>query len=140
MIARVALIAALSMTTLAFAGDTSLRQAPTIYAFTNVTVLAMDAERLVADRTVIVRGDRIENVGSSTTIDVPAGAVRIDGRGKYLMPGLAEMHAHIMGAGAQGNAGEALNKDILLLYLANGITSIRAMLGAPNQLLPIYQR
>lgn len=135
MIARVALIAALSMTTLAFAGDTSLRQAPTIYAFTNVTVLAMDAERLVADRTVIVRGDRIEHVGSSTTIDVPAGAVRIDGRGKYLMPGLAEMHAHIMGAGAQGNAGEALNKDILLLYLANGITSIRAMLGAPNQLV-----
>jgi len=131
----IALIATLATTTLSFARGTPPRQAATVYAFTNVTVLAMDAERLVADQTVIVRGDRIENVGPSTKVDVPAGAVRIDGRGKYLMPGLAEMHAHIMGAGAQGNADEAMNKDILLLYLANGITSIRAMLGTPNQLV-----
>src|SRR5690348_13247576 len=133
--ARVALIAALATTLVAFARLSLPRHAPTIYAFTNVSVLAMDAERLVADQTVIVRDDRIEIVGPSARVDVPASAVRIDGRGKYLMPGLAEMHAHIMAAGAQGNAGEALNKDILLLYVANGITSIRAMLGTPNQLV-----
>src|SRR4051794_578683 len=50
-IARVALIATLATTTLAIARGAPLRQAPTIYAFTNVTVLAMDAERLVADQT-----------------------------------------------------------------------------------------
>ena len=133
--AWVALIAALAMASLALTRGSSLPQAPGVYAFTNVAVLAMDGERLAADQTVIVRGDRIENVGSSTTVNVPGGAVRIDGRGKYLMPGLAEMHAHIMAAGAQGNADEAMNKDILLLYLANGITSIRAMLGTPNQLV-----
>ena len=133
--ARIALVTALSAMTLASAQRASVRHAPTIYAFTNVAVLAMDAERLVADQTVVVRDDRIELVGPSTTVAVPASATRIDGRGKYLMPGLAEMHAHIMGAQAQGNAGEAINKDILLLYLANGITSIRAMLGTPNQLL-----
>src|SRR4051812_27527102 len=132
---RLTLVAALATTTLAFVPREPLRHAPTIYAFTNVTVLAMDAERLVADQTVIVRDDRIEIVGPSRTVGVLAGATRIDGRGKYLMPGLAEMHAHIMAAGAQGNADEALNRDILLLYLANGITSIRAMLGTPNQLV-----
>ena len=135
MTTRVALVAALAATTLAFARRAPLRRAPTTYAFTNVAVLAMDAERLVADQTVIVQSDHIEIVGPSKTVAVPASATRIDGRGKYLMPGLAEMHAHIMAAQAQGNAGEALNKDILLLYLANGITSIRAMLGTPNQLV-----
>ena len=135
MTARTALITTLATTTLAFARRSPARHAPTIYAFTNVSVLAMDAERLVADQTVIVRDDRIETVGPSATVNVPANATRIDGRGKHLMPGLAEMHAHIMAAGAQGNAGEAINKDILLLYVANGITSIRAMLGTPNQLV-----
>jgi imidazolonepropionase-like amidohydrolase len=134
-IGRVALIATLATTSLAFARRSPPPHAPTIYAFTNVAVLAMDAERLVTDQTVIVRDDRIETVGPSAKVEVPASATRIDGRGKYLMPGLAEMHAHIMGAGAQGNADEALNRDILLLYLANGITSIRAMLGTPNQLV-----
>src|ERR1041385_5752129 len=113
---RLTLVAALATTTLALARREPLRHAPTIYAFTNVSVLAMDAERLLADQTVIVRDDRIEIVGPSTTVAVPASATRIDGRGKYLMPGLAEMHAHVMAARAQGNEGEALNKDILLLY------------------------
>ncbi len=132
---RLRVIAALAATTLAFATRDVSHRAPTIYAFTNVSVLAMTGEQLAADQTVIVRDDRIERVGAATTVSVPAGATRIDGRGKYLMPGLAEMHAHIMGAQAQGNADEALNKDILLLYVANGITSIRAMLGTPNQLV-----
>ena len=61
---------------------------------------------------------------------IPSGATRIDGRGKYLMPGLAEMHAHIPG----GNAPEQTVRDIFALYIANGITTIRGMLGAPNQL------
>ena len=54
----------------------------------------------------------------------------IQGRGKFLMPGLAEMHAHLPGA----NAPAQLAPDILFLYVANGITTIRGMLGAPNQL------
>ena len=128
--ARIALMAALAATTLGLA-----RRAPSIYAFTNVSVLAMDGERLLPDQTVIVRGDRIESIGPASKVTIPSGAMRIDGRGKYLMPGLAEMHAHVMDSRAQGNADETLNKDILLLYVANGITSIRAMLGTPNQLV-----
>ena len=104
-------------------------------AFVDVNVIPMDRQRVVGGQTVIVRGDRIEAVGPTRSTRVPAGAVQIDGRGKYLMPGLAEMHAHVLPAQAQGNADERLNRDIFFLYIANGITTIRAMLGAPNQLV-----
>ena len=109
--------------------------APAAVAFVDVNVIPMDRERVLAGQTVIVRGDRIETVGPAVGTRVPAGAARIDGRGKYLMPGLAEMHAHVLPAQAPGNADERLNRDIFFLYVANGITTIRAMLGAPNQLV-----
>jgi imidazolonepropionase-like amidohydrolase len=105
-----------------------------VVAFVDVNVIPMDRQRVIVGQTVVVRGDRVEAVGPTSSTRVPAGAVRIDGRGKYLMPGLAEMHAHVLPAQAPGNADERLNRDIFFLYVANGITTIRAMLGAPNQL------
>ena len=103
-----------------------------VTAFENVTVIPLDRDGAVAGQTVIVRGEKIVSVGPSARAQVPAGATRIDGRGKFLMPGLAEMHAHVVGP--QNPNHEAVNRDIMFLYVANGITSIRAMLGAPNQL------
>jgi imidazolonepropionase-like amidohydrolase len=99
-------------------------------AITNVTVLPMDGERTLADQTVIVQGGRIRAVGPAATTTVPAGATRIDGRGKYLMPGLAEMHAHV----PPGSPTDEQLADIMFLYIANGITTIRGMLGAPYQI------
>ena len=110
-------------------------QTPPVTAFVDVTTIPMDRERTVTRQTVIVRGDRIVAAGPVASTPVPDGARRIDGRGKFLMPGLAEMHAHVLGPQAAGNAEEQLNKDIFFLYVANGITTIRAMLGAPNQLV-----
>ena len=104
--------------------------APGPVAFVDVTVVPMDRERVLEGQTVIVRDGRIASVEPSARARIPSGATRIDGRGKYLMPGLAEMHAHIPGA----NAPEQTVRDIFTLYIANGITTIRGMLGAPNQL------
>jgi imidazolonepropionase-like amidohydrolase len=101
-------------------------------AFVDVAVVPLDHNRTLDHQTVVVQGDRIVALGPVSGTPVPPGATRIDGRGKYLMPGLAEMHAHVVG-GANPNH-EAINRDIMFLYIANGITSIRAMLGAPNQL------
>lgn len=101
-------------------------------AFVDVNVVPMDRERVLERQTVVVSGDRITALGPSSSTTVPAGATRIDGRGKYLMPGLAEMHAHVVGGNNPNH--EQLNRDIMFLYVANGITSIRAMLGAPNQI------
>jgi len=103
---------------------------PTTVAFTNVTVIPMDRERALADHTVVVRGDRIVALGPSREVQVPAESTRVDGRGKFLMPGMAEMHAHIPG----GNATEADMHRTLALFAANGITTIRGMLGEPRHL------
>lgn len=104
-------------------------QAPSI-AFTHATVIPMDRERSLADYTVIVRGDRIVEVGPSSRVRVPAGATEVSARGKFLIPGLAEMHAHVPGDQAPA---EFTNR-VLALYVLNGVTTIRSMLGAPGHL------
>jgi imidazolonepropionase-like amidohydrolase len=106
-------------------------QTPQTVAFTNVTVVPLDRPGAIADQTVVVRGDRIAAIGPSAKMQVPADAVRIDGRGKFLMPGMAEMHAHIPGG---QNATDADMQRALLLFAANGITTIRGMLGEPRHL------
>ena len=63
---------------------------------------------------------------------MPAGALQIDGRGKYLMPGLADMHVHLFpGAGQQYD----LSSQQLQLFLANGVTTIRNMIGKPEHVM-----
>lgn len=106
-------------------------QAPTTIAFTNVTVVPLDRERTLADHTVVVRDGRIASITPSAAAKVPPDATRIDGRGKFLMPGMAEMHAHIPGGPA---ATDADMHRTLLLFAANGITTIRGMLGEPRHL------
>jgi imidazolonepropionase-like amidohydrolase len=129
------LAAAQSASSPAASAPTRATTAQPVVAFTDVTVIPMDRDRVIAGQTVIVHDDRTEAIGPARRTGIPAGAIRIDGRGKYLMPGLAEMHAHVLSAQAPGNADERLNRDIFFLYVANGITTIRAMLGAPNQLV-----
>ncbi|GBC83114.1 Adenine deaminase [bacterium HR10] len=99
-------------------------------AFLHVNVIPMTAERILEDHTVLVRGDRIVEIGPSARVNVPEGAVRIEGRGYYLLPGLGEMHGHIPPPQAPREYLEA----ILFLYLSNGVTTVRGMLGAPGQL------
>ncbi len=95
-------------------------------AFVNVNVVPFDRERVVAGQTVIVRDGRIAEIGPADKTTVPAGALQIDGRGKYLMPGLADMHVHLYpGAGQPDD----LASQQLQLFLANGVTTIRNMIG-----------
>lgn len=98
--------------------------------FTNVSVLPMDRDVVLRDQTVVVRNGRIDQIGASKGIKAPAGAAEVDGRGKFLMPALAEMHAHIPG----GKAPEAASERTLLLYIAGGATTIRGMQGDPRHL------
>ncbi len=95
----------------------------------NVTVVPMDEDRVLPGRTVVIRDGRIANV-TEEEVEISAGAREIDGEGKFLMPGLAEMHAHVPGGGEEA----AYREDVLFLYLANGVTLIRGMLGDPIHL------
>ena len=128
---RVLLTVAAATATLGISHEPRTRAAQGTFAFVDVSVLPMDRDRVLAGQTVVVRDGRITAVGPSASVRIPTEAQRIDGKGKFLMPGLAEMHAHVQGP----NAPPELNRDIMFLYIANGVTTIRAMLGAPNQLI-----
>ncbi|MGH9937262.1 MAG: amidohydrolase family protein, partial [Blastocatellia bacterium] len=122
-------LATTNLTPARSAKEQTATKAPSV-AFVNVNVVPMDRERVIERQTVIVRDGRIAEIGPANKIKVPDGATRIDGTGKYLMPGLAEMHGHIPPPQAPKEYTEA----VLFLYVANGVTTVRGMLGAPNQL------
>jgi imidazolonepropionase-like amidohydrolase len=104
--------------------------ADSVVAFVGVTVIPMDRQRVVPGQTVVVRGDRIVAMGPSGEVKIPAGGRRVEARGKFLMPGLAEMHAHIPG----GETPDSVLERTLFLYVSRGITTIRGMLGHPRHL------
>jgi imidazolonepropionase-like amidohydrolase len=122
---RACLLTAVAMTL-----QGSAAQPDKTVAFTNVAVVSMESDRILRDHTVIVSADRIMVMGPAATTPVPDGTLRVDGRGKYLMPGLAEMHGHI----PPPTAPQAFTNDVLFLYVANGVTTVRGMQGAPGQL------
>jgi imidazolonepropionase-like amidohydrolase len=107
--------------------DALLQSAESIVAFVGVNVLPMDSERTLADHTVIVADERVAAIGPAGSVDVPESAVIIEGAGKWLLPGLGEMHAHVP---PDGEAAER----VLFLYLSQGITTARGMLGQPGHL------
>lgn len=92
---------------------------PGASAFIDVTLVAMVDETELPHQTVVVRGDRIVAVGRLGEVEIPDDARRIDGRGQWLMPGLTDGHVHVWG------------EDELLLFVANGVTTVRNMWGAP---------
>ncbi len=98
------------------------------YAITNVSVLPMNSEQLLPNQTVLIENGKIKSINTSSTYNAKQV---IDGTGKYLMPGLTEMHAHIPVA-TEGN--DSLVTETLFLYLSQGITNIRGMLGNPYHL------
>lgn len=119
---------ALSVSTLAALAPASAQQP---VAFVNVNVVPMDRERVLTDQTVIVENGKITAVGPAARTTVPANAVRVDGRGKYLTPGIAEMHGHV----PQANPNALLTpENVLFLYIAGGATTVRGMQGHPSQL------
>ncbi|MET0551951.1 MAG: amidohydrolase family protein [Vicinamibacteria bacterium] len=109
--------------------------APPSIAIENVTVIPMDRERVLRDHTVVVEGRRITAIGPSASTKVPDGATRIDGRGKFLLPGLTEMHAHFLGPQGIQAYGEPVADRFLYLNVAAGVTTVRGMIGGPRDLL-----
>src|SRR5689334_9675120 len=89
----------------------------------DVTVVPMSQGGELAHRSVVVRGDRIVAVAPSAGLTVPAGVTRIDGRGKWLMPGLTDMHVHVFG------------DDQLAMFVAAGVTTIRNMYGSDQHVV-----
>ena len=102
-------------------------------AFVDVSLVPMDSARAVPGQTVVVRDGRIVALGPATATAVPEGAEVIDGRGRYLMPGLADMHVHLTHPEAGGYYHEDNGASFDLL-LAHGVTTVRNMWGTPGLL------
>lgn len=97
-------------------------------AFINVNVVPMDIEHTLAGQTVIVQNGMIAEIGPATKVEVSAESLKIDGKGKYLMPGLADLHVHLQ------DDGEEENRALFQLFLANGVTTILNLYGTPHHL------
>lgn len=107
-------------------------------AFTNISVIPMTGEDILNNYTVIVEKDRVITVAPSADVSPDDNTTIIDGSGKYLIPGLAEMHGHVPPTDPPDNAPSYYTdqyvEHTLFLYVAAGITTVRGMLGWPNQL------
>lgn len=97
--------------------------------FNHVNVIPMDRERVLENQAVVVKGGKIVSVTDAGKANYASNATIIEARGKYLIPGLAEMHAHVPPIDDM----EPM-KEVLMLFAANGITTIRGMLGHPRHL------
>lgn len=96
--------------------------------FKNANVISMTSPKVEKGMSVVVADGRIVEVAKKPKVAKDAKVV--DATGKFLMPGLAEMHGHVPPLNAPNNQTE----DVLFLYVANGITTVRGMLGFPGQL------
>jgi imidazolonepropionase-like amidohydrolase len=102
-------------------------------AIEHVTILPMTVEgTALADMTVIVRDGRIVAVTPATGAEVTGDLRRIDGRGKWLMPGLTDMHVHVENARGmrlalnkpEVSASAIRNEDVFAPYIANGVVQV----------------
>ena len=108
------------------------KNASRLVAFVNVNVIPMDKQRVLQKQNVIIRNGVIAEIGDANRIKIPRGAQRIDGTGKYLIPGLTDMHVHLF---TDDEFPDHLAEDEFKIMIAYGVTTIRLMIGTPEQLV-----
>jgi imidazolonepropionase-like amidohydrolase len=106
---------------------------PPSLAIAHVTLIDGTGATPLADMTVFVADERIAAIGPSRSVFIPRSTKTLDATGKFLMPGLVDMHAHLTGASEPSGSREF----ILPLLLANGITTVRDMGGDLDSLLKL---
>ena len=129
-------LGALVVVVVALLGGVRPSQDVHVVAFERVTVIPMDRERTLPAQTVIVQDGRIVELGPAADVKVPAGVTRIDGDARFLLPTLSEMHAHLSSdyvapyAAGRFKTPEQAMERVLLMYVLNGIGTIRNMVGS----------
>ncbi|MGH8029411.1 MAG: amidohydrolase family protein, partial [Arenimonas sp.] len=92
-------------------------------AITDVTVVDVAHGRSHGPRTVLIEAGRIVAIGAPGRVAIPGGAQRVDGRGRYLVPGLVDMHVHLF-----NNASHRPPNDWTFpMFVAHGVTAVREM-------------
>lgn len=101
------------------------------FAITNVSVIPMTSDTVLEKHTIVVKNGKITQLAPSRLSKIPRGLAVIDGTGKYLMPGLFDMHAHFFEE--QGSHRDTKQAELMVM-LANGLTTVRIMAGHPAYL------
>jgi imidazolonepropionase-like amidohydrolase len=114
-------------------GGCSRPQSASPLAITHVAVIDATGAPAQSDMTVVIADHLIAAVGPSPGLPVPRDAQIIDGRGKFLIPGLVDSHLHLTGSGEPAGSREF----VVPLLLANGITTVRDMGGYLESLEPL---
>ena len=89
----------------------------------NSTVFDSERKKMVPAQTVVIRGERIESVGKQNELKIPSDAYVLDGRRKYLIPGLIDAHVHLTHVLYQSYM---TGDEILPFFLAHGVTTVRS--------------
>jgi Amidohydrolase family len=97
------------------------------FALIGVNIIPMSAPGMRIAQTVVVRNGTIAFIGPVLSTPVPKNTLKIDGSGKYLIPGLTDSHVHL-----QDRA--SINRIVFDLFLANGVTTIVNLRGTPAHL------
>jgi len=100
---------------LGLAGMSRAQPAPATLVVRGGTLVDTASAQEIRDRVIVIRGERIEQVGAEASLAIPAGAEIVDVRGKWIIPGLIDSHAHA----------QSPEETPFALYLANGVTTIR---------------
>ena len=104
-------------------------------AIFDVAVVDVVHGRVSAPRTVLIEDGHIAAIGARETVHVPSDARSIDGRGKFLIPGLIDLHVHLF-----NNASHRPPNDWTFpLFIANGVTGVREMFTTPDELAQVKQ-
>ena len=114
-------------TILASLASAEVKSRPTI-AFTNVAVVDVERGSLRQNQTVVIEGARIVAVDAAAHVSLPRRAKILSGKGKFLIPGLWDMHLQ-----------ESGNRFVPLLFLANGVTGIRDMYDQAPRIREVIQ-
>jgi predicted amidohydrolase len=101
-------------------------------AFINASVITMTGNEAQNNQTVLISNGKIEKIGSSASLKIPAGYKKVNAKGKYVMPGFIDMHVHFFQE--QYESHESTTETELKVMLANGITTARIMAGHPDYL------
>jgi hypothetical protein len=97
----------------------------------NANVVPMDRERVLKGQTIVVTSGVITALDDAAKVRVPSGARVIDAQGRYVLPGLFDMHAHLQQG--PGTINDAAGRQ-LALFIAYGITAARILAGPPTSI------
>lgn len=100
--------------------------APTLLAIIHVTVIDATGAEAAPDQTVVIKGDRISSMGKTGEVAIPKDASTVDATGKFLIPGLWDMHVHTLQEGRP--------ELFFPLFIASGVTGVRDMGSPPREL------